>query len=129
MQRCFSSNCGMQQTMQKCTSTLVFTCTQERKQGSWGKNTLWAWYFTKTLLWWECIWLDFFTKIREVRLEEYAYFVKKLRLKTWIWRQKQRTPNTNDHRMPLNENPPRENFLSTPLHVHYNSVQQNQFLR
>ena len=29
----------------------------------------------------------FFTKIRGVCVEEYAYFVNKLRLKTWIWRQ------------------------------------------
>ena len=52
----------------------------------------------------------FFTKIRGVCVEEYAYYVNKLRLKTWIWRQivtsQQRTPNTNDHPVPLNEPPP-----------------------
>jgi len=31
-----------------------------------------------------------------------------------LWRHKQRTPNTNDHQMPLNETP-HENFLRTPL--------------
>jgi len=29
----------------------------------------------------------FFTKIRGVWVEEYAYYVNKLRLRTWIWRQ------------------------------------------
>jgi len=38
----------------------------------------WAWYFTKGLI---------FTKIRGVRVEEYAYYVNKLRMKTRIWRQ------------------------------------------
>jgi len=32
-----------------------------------------------------------------------------------LWRDKQRTPNTNDHHMTLNQNPPHENFLRTPL--------------
>jgi len=31
-----------------------------------------------------------------------------------LWRQKQRTPNTNDHHMPQNETP-HEKFLRTPL--------------
>jgi len=31
-----------------------------------------------------------------------------------LWRHKERTPNTNDHRMPLNETP-HENVLCTPL--------------
>jgi len=31
-----------------------------------------------------------------------------------LWRHKKRTPNTNDHHMPLNEDP-NENFLPTPL--------------
>jgi len=31
-----------------------------------------------------------------------------------LWRHKQRTPNTNDHHMSLNETP-QENFLRTPL--------------
>jgi len=48
-------------------------------------------------------------KLREVRVEEYAYYVNKLRqnvgLETWIWRHKERTPNTNDHHMPLIETP------------------------
>ena len=47
--------------------------------------------------------------------EDNAYNVNKLRLKTWIWRHKQRTPNTNGHHMPLND-PPHENYLRTPLH-------------
>jgi len=34
-----------------------------------------------------------------------------------LWRHKQRTPNTNDYPMPLNE-PPNEKFLRTPLSVH-----------
>jgi len=33
-----------------------------------------------------------------------------------LWRHKQPTPNTNDYPMPLNETPPHENFLRTPLH-------------
>ena len=40
---------------------------------------------------------------------KYAYYVNKRRqnvsLETWIWRHKQRTPNTNEHHMPLNETP------------------------
>ena len=32
-----------------------------------------------------------------------------------LWRHKQRTPNTNDYPMPLNETPPHEKFLRTPL--------------
>jgi len=48
-------------------------------------------------------------------VEEHAYYVNKLRLKTWICRRKQRTPNTNDRRMPLNEKPSHENFLRTSL--------------
>jgi len=32
-----------------------------------------------------------------------------------LWRHKQRTPNTNDYPMPLNETPPYEKFLRTPL--------------
>jgi len=31
-----------------------------------------------------------------------------------LWRHKQRTPNTNDHHMALNE-PPHENILRKPL--------------
>jgi len=31
-----------------------------------------------------------------------------------LWHHKERTPNTNDYHMPLNENP-HENFLRTPL--------------
>jgi len=34
------------------------------------------------------------------------------------WRHKQRTPNTNDHHVPLNETP-HENFLRTPLLARY----------
>ena len=57
----------------------------------------------------------FFTKIRGVRVEEYAYYVNNLSqnigLETWIWcqivtSQKEPTPNTNDHHMSLNETPP-----------------------
>jgi len=47
-------------------------------------------------------------KIRGVRVEEYAYYVNKLRQNIgleWTWRHKQRAPNTNDHHMPLNEIP------------------------
>jgi len=32
-----------------------------------------------------------------------------------LWRHKQHTANTNDHHMPLNENPHHEKFLRTPL--------------
>ena len=34
-----------------------------------------------------------------------------------LWHHKQPTPNTNDHHMPLNEKPPHENFLRTPLRL------------
>jgi len=53
-------------------------------------------------------------KIRGGRVEEYTYYVNKLRpnvgLETWIWREivtshKDRTPQTNEHHMPLNESP------------------------
>jgi len=46
--------------------------------------------FAKTLVW------------------KYDYDVK-------LWRHKQRTPNTNDHHMPLNEIHPHEIFLRVPL--------------
>jgi len=64
-------------------------------------------------------------KLRGLRVDEYAYCVNKFR-ETLVWkheydvklcRYKHRTPNTNDHHMPLNENPPHENFLRTPLSV------------
>jgi len=49
--------------------------------------------------------------LRRVRAE-YAYYVNKRRqnvgLETYnvnLWRHKQRTPNTNDQHMPLNEPP------------------------
>jgi len=50
---------------------------------------------------------------REVRVEEHVSCVNQFRenvgLETWIWRQswrhKQRTPNTNDHHIPLNVTP------------------------
>ena len=48
--------------------------------------------FTKTLVW------------------KYDYDAK-------LWRHKQRTPNTNDHHMPLNETTPYEKFLRTPLNL------------
>ena len=51
-----------------------------------------SWNFAKTLVW------------------KQEYDVK-------LWRHKQRTPNTNDHRMALNETPRHENFLPTPLHI------------
>jgi len=35
-----------------------------------------------------------------------------------LWRHKQRTLNTNDHHVLLNENPTHENFLRTPLDTH-----------
>jgi len=42
-----------------------------------------------------------------VDVEKYAYNVNKpcqmVGLETLIWRHKQRTPNTNNHHMPLNE--------------------------
>jgi len=37
-----------------------------------------------------------------------------------LWRQKERTANTNDHHMPLIEKKLHEKFLRTPLHVAYN---------
>ena len=56
--------------------------------------------------------------------EDHAYYVNKLRQNVGLgnnydfklWRHKQRTPNTNDHHMPLDEIP-HENFLPTPLQV------------
>ena len=49
----------------------------------------------------------FFTKIRGVHEEEFAYYVNKLRLKTWIWRTSQKAhTKCNDHHTPLNEKPP-----------------------
>jgi len=63
-------------------------------------------------------------KIRGMRvLEERAYYVNKLRQNVGLeneynfklWRHKQRTPKTNDHHKPLNEHPPHEHFLRTPL--------------
>jgi len=62
-------------------------------------------------------------KIRRVRLEEYAYYVQKLRqnvgLEIWIWRQivTSQTAHTKC-KWPLYETewkPPHENFLRTPL--------------
>ena len=52
-------------------------------------------------------------KIRGVRVEEYAYYIKKIRQNVvWkheydvkLWCHKQRTQNTNNHHMPLNETP------------------------
>jgi len=32
-----------------------------------------------------------------------------------LWRHNERTPNTNDYPMPLNETLPHKNFLRTPL--------------
>jgi len=42
-------------------------------------------------------------------------WIEKHEYDVMLWRHKQRTPNTNDHHMPLNENHPHENFLRTPL--------------
>jgi len=65
----------------------------------------------------------FFTKIRGVRVEEYAYYVNKLPqnvgLETWIWRQIV-TPQRayTKYKSPpyfIERTPPRENFLLTPL--------------
>ena len=41
-------------------------------------------------------------------------FARKHEYDVNLWRHKQRTPNTNDHHLPLNETP-HENFLRTPL--------------
>ena len=61
-------------------------------------------------------------KIRGVDVEKYAHYVNILRQNVGLkhdydvklWRHKQRTPNTNDHQMPLNKTP-HENFLRTVL--------------
>ena len=61
-------------------------------------------------------------KIRGVRVEEYAYYVNKLRqnvglkheYEVTLWRHRDRTPQRHDYHMPLNETP-HENFLRTPL--------------
>jgi len=52
-------------------------------------------------------------KLRGVRVEEYAYYVNFAKTLVWkheyyviLWRHQQRTPNTNDHHMPLKETPP-----------------------
>ena len=60
-------------------------------------------------------------KIRGAPVAEYAYYVNKLRQNVGLeseydvklWHHKQRTPNTNDHHMPLNET----------LNWHYCSVE------
>ena len=44
-----------------------------------------------------------------------------------LWRYKQRTPNTNDYPMPLNETP-HEKFLRTPLDVSVESFTQAVYL-
>ena len=71
-------------------------------------------------------------KLRGMRVDEYAYYVNKLRqnvgLETWIWRHKHRTPNTNDHHMPLNDPPLHENFLRTPLFRSFNSGNGGEIL-
>jgi len=61
-------------------------------------------------------------KIRGVRIEEYAYYVNKLRqkvgLETWIWRQivtTQRPQTTNKLPPYATEWNPHENFLRTPV--------------
>jgi len=63
-------------------------------------------------------------KLKGMRVvEQHVHYVNKRRqnvgLEKWLWlfklwRHKQRTPNTNDLHMPLNE-PPHENFLRAPL--------------
>jgi len=62
-------------------------------------------------------------KLRGVRVDGYAYYVKKLRqnfgLETWIWRQivTSQTAHTK-YKWPsyaTEWNPPHENFLRTPL--------------
>ena len=62
--------------------------------------------------------------IREVRVEEYAYYVNKLRqnfgLATWIWRQivTSQTADTKYKWPPYaTERNPHEDFLRTPLQV------------
>jgi len=57
-----------------------------RKRGGWGYPPL-SLIFYKNFIIWEVRRAWFFTKIRRVRVEEYAYYVNKLRLKTWIWLQ------------------------------------------
>jgi len=53
---------------------------------------------------------------------KYEYDVK-------LWRHKQRTPNTNDHHMPLNATP-HENFLRTPLlDVQYFFSKEPRFMK
>jgi len=60
-----------------------------------------------------------------VRVEEYAYYVNKLRqivglendYDVKLWRYKEHTPNANDHHLPLIYTPPHENFLRTPLQL------------
>jgi len=61
-------------------------------------------------------------KLKGVRAKKYAYCVNKFRenfgkheYDVKLWRHKQSSPNANYHHMLLNENPPHENFLPTPL--------------
>jgi len=60
------------------------------------------------------------TNIAKTLVWKHEYAVK-------LWRRKQRTPNTNYHHMPLNENPSHENFLPTTLdvcHIYYSRASQ-----
>ena len=59
--------------------------------GGWGKNPTLQLGFYKNVIIRGVYRVWFFTKIRGLRVEEYAYYVNKLRqnvgLKTWIWHQ------------------------------------------
>ena len=57
------------------------------RKGGWGWNPPLSLIFYKKFIIRRVYRAWFFTKIRGVCVEEYAYYVNKLRLKTWIWRQ------------------------------------------
>ena len=64
-------------------------------KGGFGVNPPLSLIFYKNFIIRECIRLDFY-KNKGVRVEEYAYYVNKLRLTTWfdveLWRHKKRMP-------------------------------------
>ena len=79
--------------------------------------------FSSDLERWSFIFSSMRHKLRGVRVDGYAYYVKKLRqnfgLETWIWRQivTSQTAHTK-YKWPsyaTEWNPPHENFLRTPL--------------
>ena len=70
-------------------------------------------FFSDSLTWSADIFVSLQYKLRGVDVEKYACYVNKLRQNVGLetendvklWRHKERTPNTNDHHMTLNEPP------------------------